>query len=30
LAARKLPLAADEFISIARQELQKYFLRPSR
>jgi DNA-binding transcriptional LysR family regulator len=30
LAARKLPLAAEEFISIARQELQKYFLRPSR
>jgi DNA-binding transcriptional LysR family regulator len=30
LAARKLPLAAEEFISIARQELQKYFLRPPR
>lgn len=30
LAARKLPLAAEEFINIARQELQKYFLRPSR
>jgi DNA-binding transcriptional LysR family regulator len=30
LAARKLPLAAEEFISIARQELQKYFLRTSR
>jgi DNA-binding transcriptional LysR family regulator len=30
LAARKLPLAAEEFVSIARQELQKYFLRPSR
>jgi DNA-binding transcriptional LysR family regulator len=30
LAARKVPLAAEEFISIARQELQKYFLRTSR
>lgn len=30
LAARKLPLAAEEFISIARQELQKHFLRTSR
>ena len=30
LGARKLPLAAEEFISIARQELQKYFLRTSR
>jgi DNA-binding transcriptional LysR family regulator len=30
LAARKLPLAAEEFISIARQELQKYFLKTSR
>jgi DNA-binding transcriptional LysR family regulator len=30
LAARKLPLAAEEFISIARQELQNYFLKPSR
>jgi DNA-binding transcriptional LysR family regulator len=30
LAARKLPLAAEEFINVARQELQKYFLRPSR
>ncbi len=30
LAARKLPLAAEEFISIARQELQKYFLRTPR
>jgi len=30
LAARKLPLAAEEFINMARQELQKYFLRPSR
>jgi DNA-binding transcriptional LysR family regulator len=30
LAARKVPLAAEEFISIARQELQKHFLRTSR
>lgn len=30
LAARKLPLAAEEFLGVARQELQKHFLRTSR
>jgi DNA-binding transcriptional LysR family regulator len=30
LTARKLPLAAEEFIGMARQELQNYLLRSSR
>ena len=30
LAARKLPLAAEEFINTARQELQRYSLRTAR
>jgi DNA-binding transcriptional LysR family regulator len=30
LATRKLPLAAEEFIGMARQELQKHFLKTTR